>query len=76
MHDGSTSGKRTLRGEKERRIECPTDDCNSTMGMGCPRRPLLPCENEIGERLWMHPDTQALVSLERELSGKAKVWGS
>ncbi|KAI5119187.1 hypothetical protein M0805_000641 [Coniferiporia weirii] len=37
---------------------------------GAPRRPLLPTEPEAGERLWAHPDTRALVAVERELSGK------
>lgn len=37
---------------------------------GAPRRPLQPIEAEAGERLWAHEDTQELVKLERELSGK------
>lgn len=37
---------------------------------GAPRRPLQPIEIEAGEKLWEHEDTQDLVKLERELSGK------
>lgn len=39
---------------------------------GVPRRPLLPIESEAASALWEHPDTQALVKVERELSGKVK----
>ncbi|KAF4578816.1 hypothetical protein EYR36_000623 [Pleurotus pulmonarius] len=39
---------------------------------GVPRRPLLPMESEAASALWEHPDTQALVKVERELSGKMK----
>ncbi|KAF7323048.1 Dihydrodipicolinate synthetase [Mycena chlorophos] len=37
---------------------------------GAPRRPLLPTPPDAGEALWQHPHTQALVAIERELSGK------
>ncbi|KAI0082608.1 dihydrodipicolinate synthetase [Panus rudis PR-1116 ss-1] len=38
---------------------------------GHPRRPLPPIEPSAAQALWDHPDTQALVKIERELSGKA-----
>ncbi|KAF9500422.1 dihydrodipicolinate synthetase [Pleurotus eryngii] len=37
---------------------------------GVPRRPLLPLESEAASALWEHPDTQAIVKVERELNGK------
>jgi L-threo-3-deoxy-hexylosonate aldolase len=37
---------------------------------GNPRKPLSPIDVSAGEALWDHPHTQALVQLERELSGK------
>lgn len=37
---------------------------------GLPRRPLLGMDSESKEKLWLHPDTQAIVALEREVSGK------
>ena len=37
---------------------------------GHPQRPLPPIEPEAAEALWAHPDTQAIVQVERELSGK------
>lgn len=39
---------------------------------GAPRRPLPPINPEDGQRLWEHPDTVALVEVERQLTGKAK----
>ena len=39
---------------------------------GAPRRPLPPINPEDGQRLWEHPDTIALVEVERQLTGKAK----
>lgn len=39
---------------------------------GAPRRPLPPTTPEDGERLWEHPDTVALVAVERQVTGKAK----
>ncbi|PPR03624.1 hypothetical protein CVT24_007740 [Panaeolus cyanescens] len=37
---------------------------------GLPRKPLPPIEPAAAQSLWDHPHTQALVQLERELSGK------
>ncbi|KAI0075147.1 dihydrodipicolinate synthetase [Panus rudis PR-1116 ss-1] len=37
---------------------------------GNPRKPLPPIEPDAAEALWKHPDTQAIVKVERELSGK------
>ncbi|EJD02436.1 dihydrodipicolinate synthetase [Fomitiporia mediterranea MF3/22] len=37
---------------------------------GPPRRPLVPIELELGEALYAHPDTVAIVAVERELAGK------
>lgn len=37
---------------------------------GHPRRPLPPIESDVAAALWAHPDTQAIVKVERELSGK------
>ena len=39
---------------------------------GNPRRPLPPIEAAIAEALWAHPHTQELITIERELSGKAQ----
>lgn len=39
---------------------------------GHPRRPLPPIDVAAGEALWEHSHTQALVSLEREVSGKVQ----
>lgn len=39
---------------------------------GVPRKPLPPTSSEDGERLWEHPDTVALVEVERQASGKTK----
>ncbi|EIN07289.1 dihydrodipicolinate synthetase [Punctularia strigosozonata HHB-11173 SS5] len=38
---------------------------------GAPRKPLPPISSAAGEELWVHPDVQDLVQLERQLSGKA-----
>ncbi|KAJ3725865.1 hypothetical protein C8R42DRAFT_659351 [Lentinula raphanica] len=40
---------------------------------GLPRKPLPPISADAAHALWDHPHTQALVKLERELSGKVKV---
>ncbi|KAK7692847.1 hypothetical protein QCA50_004482 [Cerrena zonata] len=37
---------------------------------GHPRKPLPQIEPEVAAALWAHPDTQAIVKVERELSGK------
>lgn len=37
---------------------------------GNPRKPLPRIEPEAAASLWQHPDMQALVQVERELSGK------
>lgn len=39
---------------------------------GLPRKPLPPISSSDAQALWDHPHTQALVKLERELSGKLK----
>ncbi|KAJ8517559.1 hypothetical protein ONZ45_g5257 [Pleurotus djamor] len=39
---------------------------------GVPRKPLLPLEPTAASAIWEHPHTQALVKLEREVSGKTK----
>ncbi|KAJ7581249.1 dihydrodipicolinate synthetase [Mycena floridula] len=39
---------------------------------GAPRKPLPPVEPSVATALWNHRDTQALVKIERELSGKLK----
>jgi L-threo-3-deoxy-hexylosonate aldolase len=39
---------------------------------GHPRRPLPPIDVAAGEALWEHSHTQALVSLEQEVSGKVQ----
>ncbi|THH17531.1 hypothetical protein EW146_g3299 [Bondarzewia mesenterica] len=40
---------------------------------GVPRKPLPPIDSAAAEALWEHPDTQGIVKLERELSGKVKI---
>lgn len=40
---------------------------------GLPRRPLPPISADAAQAIWEHPHTQALVHLERELSGKVAV---
>ena len=37
---------------------------------GLPRKPLPPIDPGDGQALWDHADTQALINLEREVSGK------
>ncbi|KAG6917959.1 hypothetical protein DXG01_017143 [Tephrocybe rancida] len=37
---------------------------------GLPRKPLPPIESAVAEALWVHPHTQELVAVERQLSGK------
>lgn len=37
---------------------------------GLPRKPLPPIDAAVAQALWEHPDTVALVKVERELSGK------
>jgi len=37
---------------------------------GVPRKPLPPIDKEAAKAVWEHPDTQDLVKLERELTGK------
>ncbi|KAJ3550998.1 hypothetical protein NMY22_g78 [Coprinellus aureogranulatus] len=37
------------------------------------RKPLPVIDPEVGNTLWEHPHTQAVVAIERELAGKAKV---
>ncbi|CAK5276165.1 unnamed protein product [Mycena citricolor] len=39
---------------------------------GTTRKPLPPFSEAAGKALWNHPDTQAVVALERESSGKAE----
>ncbi|KAE9409637.1 dihydrodipicolinate synthetase [Gymnopus androsaceus JB14] len=39
---------------------------------GLPRKPLPPISSSDAQALWDHPHTQALVKLEREISGKLK----
>jgi len=39
---------------------------------GFPRRPLPPIASSAGEALWKHADTQALLTVERQLSGKTR----
>ncbi|KAH8116793.1 dihydrodipicolinate synthetase [Phellopilus nigrolimitatus] len=39
---------------------------------GAPRRPLHAIDTGAGEKLFAHPDTRALVAVERELSGKSQ----
>lgn len=39
---------------------------------GVPRTPLPPIDASAAQALWDHPDTQALVSLEREFSNKTR----
>ncbi|TDL21558.1 dihydrodipicolinate synthetase [Rickenella mellea] len=39
---------------------------------GVPRKPLPPIDADKGQALWEHPDTVALVRIERELSGKIR----
>lgn len=39
---------------------------------GVPRKPLPPIDAAAGAAVWEHPHTQAVVAIERELSGKTK----
>ena len=39
---------------------------------GKPRKPLVPLDEAEVETLWSHPDTQAIIQVERELNGKGK----
>lgn len=39
---------------------------------GSPRKPLPPISSSAAQAIWEHPHTQAIVKLERELSGKTK----
>lgn len=36
------------------------------------RKPLPPIDAAVGDALWEHPHTQAIISIERELTGKTK----
>lgn len=40
---------------------------------GVPRKPLPPIDAAAAQTIWEHPHTQALVKLERGLSGKTSV---